>query len=564
VSEGTRLLQRLRESVLRPVAGEVSDGQLLDRYLAQREEAAFALLLRRHGPMVLGVCRRVLRHEQDAEDAFQATFLVLARRAVAVEPREQVGPWLYGVAYRTALKARALAVRRRQVEREAARPDGASDRVPDPDDLRPLLDQHLSRLPDRYRVPLLLCDLEGRPRKDVARQLGLPEGTLSSRLARARQLLGRRLRRAGAALSEGALAILLTAEGTAALPPSLATATTGAALAVAAGQTSAVSAPVLLLTEGVLQAMMMTRLKIATVVLLSLAVIGLGTGVLTHRALADKPGPAAKTSAADSKKGKEGKEEVGPTVNAVVKAVDAGKHTLTTMEGNKKEAKEKTYELSKDARVILNDGLTKGDKGKDGSLSDVKPGLAVELQLTPGGKAVSNITVRPWEVHADLRSVDADKRTITIATKGTDGPVEATYTLAKGARVLLSDGLKKGDKDQEGKLADLTQGTPVRLRVSAVDPKTILEVRPQGRSLYGELKGVDAGNNQLTITVKEDGALVDKVLTLAKNSQVSIDDGKKSREAKLADLTIGSRVLVQLSVFDPAQAARVTVREGDN
>ena len=147
MSQGTRLLERLRGVLPRPATGELSDGQLLERYLAGREEAAFALLLRRHGPMVLGVCRRVLRQEQDAEDAFQATFLVLVRRAEAIRPRERVGPWLYGVAYRTALKARTLAGRRRQVERDAARP-AALVEARDPDDLRPLLDQHLSRLPD--------------------------------------------------------------------------------------------------------------------------------------------------------------------------------------------------------------------------------------------------------------------------------------------------------------------------------------------------------------------------------------------------------------------------------
>jgi RNA polymerase sigma factor (sigma-70 family) len=561
VSHGTRLLERLREVVLRPAVGDLSDGQLLERYLARREEAAFALLLRRHGPMVLGVCRRLLRQEQDAEDAFQATFLVLARRAAVIEPRDRVGPWLYGVAYRTALKARALCARRRRVEREAARPAGTPAERRAPDDLRPLLDQYLSRLPDRYRVPLVLCDLEGRSRKEVAVQLGLPEGTLSSRLARARALLGRRLRRGGAALSAGAVAAVLAAEAGAALPAPLAAATAGAVLSLAAGQTAAVPAHVLLLTEGVLKAMTLTKVKFVTAVLLSLAVLGLGAGVLAHRALADKPGEPARVVGKEDKKAKESKDEAGASVVALIKAVDPGKHTLTAVTGNKKEQQEKTYELARDVRVLLNDGLTKEERGKEGSLSDLAPGRTVVLQLAAGGKAVSRVTVTPSHQYGAVKSVDAAKGALTVTSKGEGGQVEKTYTLARGARVLLTDGLVKGDKEQEGKLADLAEGTPVLVRVSAVDPKTVLEVRPHGKGLNGELKGVDAGSGLITVTVKEDGGLVDKALTLVKGARVTIDSDKGSREAKLSDLAAGSRVAVQLSVFDATRAVRVSVRE---
>src|SRR6516164_6909968 len=152
------------------------DGQLLARFLASRDECAFAALVRRHGPMVLGVCRRVLRHTQDAEDAFQATFLVLVRKAASVRPRDAVGNWLYGVAYRTALKAKALNARRRAKEgpmRELPQPE-----TPNSDlwcDLQPILDQELHRLPDRYRSPVVLCDIEGKSRKQAAQHLGCPE-----------------------------------------------------------------------------------------------------------------------------------------------------------------------------------------------------------------------------------------------------------------------------------------------------------------------------------------------------------------------------------------------------
>src|SRR5262249_28965255 len=148
-----------------------TDGQLLSRFINARDETAFEALVRRHGPMVLGVCRRLLGHAHDAEDAFQATFLVLARKAACVMPREAAGNWLYGVAYHTALKAHSAAARRRAKERQV-------NVMPEPpiaqedlwQELLPLLDRELSRLPDKYRLPTVLCDLEGRSRREVALQ----------------------------------------------------------------------------------------------------------------------------------------------------------------------------------------------------------------------------------------------------------------------------------------------------------------------------------------------------------------------------------------------------------
>src|SRR5262249_25402458 len=156
---------------LQQVSG-LTDGQLLGRFVAQRDEASYAALVRRHGAMVLGVCRRLLHDFHDAEDAFQATFLVLARKAASVVKRESIGSWLYGVAYRTALEARALQAQRRSRERpmnEMPHPEVAPAAA---QDWRPLLDRELSRLPEIYREAILFCDLEGRTRKEAARQLG--------------------------------------------------------------------------------------------------------------------------------------------------------------------------------------------------------------------------------------------------------------------------------------------------------------------------------------------------------------------------------------------------------
>ncbi|HJZ53694.1 MAG TPA: sigma-70 family RNA polymerase sigma factor, partial [Gemmataceae bacterium] len=196
-----RMLNRLVQAATDPAPA--TDSELLDGFLTSHSEPAFESLVRRHGPMVLAVCRRVLRHREDAEDAFQATFLILARRAADVWPRDAVGSWLYGVAHRVALKART--VRARRLTREQPldeNPPATSTELPPPD-LAEVIDRAVRKLPEVYRVAVVACDLEGLTRKAAAEQLGWKEGTLSGRLARARQLLASRLRKAGLVLPAG-------------------------------------------------------------------------------------------------------------------------------------------------------------------------------------------------------------------------------------------------------------------------------------------------------------------------------------------------------------------------
>jgi RNA polymerase sigma factor (sigma-70 family) len=231
--------------------------------------------------MVLGVCRRVLRKEQDAEDAFQATFLVLVRRAGSIVPRELVGNWLYGVAYRTALEARRAAARRRTREKQV---EDMPHPTVEPEecwrDLRPLLDRELSRLPDKYRIPVVLCDLEGRTRKEAARQLDLPEGTVSGRLTTARRILAKRLSRHGLTLSAGALAEALThGSASAAVPTTLIAATVQAASQVTAA--GAASAQVVGLTNTIVKLMALAKLKTVAGLVLLAVVLG-GAVVITY------------------------------------------------------------------------------------------------------------------------------------------------------------------------------------------------------------------------------------------------------------------------------------------
>ena len=274
-----RLLPQLRRVALGRQT-EMGDGQLLGLFVAGRDEAAFAALVRRHGPMVLGVCRRVIGDPHLAEDAFQATFLVLARRAATVRPRHLVGHWLYGVAYRTALKARGVASRRMAKEKQV---DAMPHPPVSPDeawaDLQPVLDAELARLPEKYRIPVVLCDLGGRSQREVAREMGLPPATLANRLAAARRLLATRLTQRGVALSGGAVAAALGWHAaTLAVPPALAASTVKAACAAAAGTAVGLPAPVVQLSDGVLRMFVLNKLKAVTsCVVTGLAILaGLG------------------------------------------------------------------------------------------------------------------------------------------------------------------------------------------------------------------------------------------------------------------------------------------------
>jgi RNA polymerase sigma factor (sigma-70 family) len=278
-----RVAPALRPAGTSGDGAELTDGEFLDQFLTRHDEAAFEALVRRHGPMVLGVCRRILGDAHDAEDAFQATFLVLVRRAASVVPREQVGNWLYGVAYRTALEARRMSARRRAKEKSMPQPPQPAVAPAEAwDELRPVLDEELNRLPDKYRLPVVLCDLEGRTRRAVARQLEVPDGTLSNRLDAARRMLARRLARRGVTLSAVALAALLPQQATAAVPPALVSSTVQSAALVGAGQATTLLLPgsVTALVEEVMKPMLWTKSKCLAALVLAVGLAGTGAGLL--------------------------------------------------------------------------------------------------------------------------------------------------------------------------------------------------------------------------------------------------------------------------------------------
>jgi RNA polymerase sigma factor (sigma-70 family) len=281
-------LRHLRRKLAAQQPSSDSDEQLLHTFMTRRDDSAFAALVRRHGPMVLHVCRRVLGHEQDAEDAFQATFLVLAQNAASLRNKASLASFLHGTAYRTAMKAKQSAARRRKHEGQAP-----ARRQTDPAaelswcEVRTLLDEEIARLPEKYRIVFVVFYLEDHSREETARRLGLTDAAVAKRLTEARKRLGRRLARRGVELTAALSAMALAQQSASALPAGLTATTIKAALATAAGEGLAgiVSASVAELVKGMTTAMMVSKAKTATMFLVT-AVLLAGAGAWTCHTLA--------------------------------------------------------------------------------------------------------------------------------------------------------------------------------------------------------------------------------------------------------------------------------------
>lgn len=506
-SHVSKAIDTFRTAVLARDGGGLTDGQLLGCFLENHDEAAFEALVRRHGPMVLGVCRRILLNNHDAEDAFQATFLVLVRKAEAVVPREMVGNFLYGVAYQTARKARALAARLRAREKQVAEMPEPAVVVSEPrDDWQPLLDQELSQLPDKYRVPLVLCDLEGQTRKEAAQQLGWPEGSVSGRLSRARELLARRLTRRGVALAGGALALRLSRNAASAcVPARLVVSTVKAADLFAAGEATAGAIPVQVaaLTEEVLRAMLIARLKMMTTVLVLVALVGLGTGFFTQPALAGKRGEAAAPAARAAQKDADKQASIAARVVAVSK--EGKVITLETEPPNPRtgeDAKrtdirltdktEITFEgvglngaqpaVGQDARVLLQQGSA--DTAARAHFTVADPALvgraygAKVLAATPDGKTIT-LELPPARGEQELRKIDVK---LTDTTK-------LTYAYVA----------KEGAKPTAGYQAEVWlegRGSDTATKVHFVDL-----AKEKDALVAGKLIGVGKDGTSLTVEV---------------------------------------------------------------
>jgi RNA polymerase sigma factor (sigma-70 family) len=359
-----RTLKQIRRWAGLRAADTLSDQDLLKRYVASKDESAFATLVKRHGPMVWGLCRQMLRHAQDAEDAFQAVFLVLVRKAATIRKQESVGGWLYSVAFRVAKRLRASSARRRAREQPLA--NGVAAAVEDLSwrDVQVVLNEELNRLADKYRAPLLLCCLQGKTRDEAAQQLGWSLGTLRGLLDRGRALLRARLLRRGVTLSTTLLAVGVAdlSQATAA-PASLVSSTVQAASSAAQSAAAAglVSAQVTALTQGVIQAMFLTKVKSVAIGLVCLALVGSGIGFVSYSASATETAASAQAGQDDQHQAtRQAKEELDPL--KLKKEIERLRRELAETRKELKSAQKLIRELQYQANIARAQALREADR----------------------------------------------------------------------------------------------------------------------------------------------------------------------------------------------------------
>lgn len=434
------VISRIRGMVAGKPRLELTDRQLLDRFATQRDEGAFATVVERHGPMVLSVCRRVLRDAHEAEDAFQSTFLVLARKAASVHWHESVANWLHGVAYRVAMKARSR-LGRVAVGDPSEPPSKGQDPLADMTcrEMEAMLDEELQRLPSKYRQPLILCYLEGQTRDETAETLGWSVGAVKGALERGRNLLRKRLTRRGVSISTALLAgYLLQPQAAASIPATLIGTTVEASLAWSSGGALAgvASARVQSLAEAVLYSFAIARIKALTLVLAFLAAAGgsvaWGLGWVS-RPIQDSqlvtltqviepdlqptptapPTPPAPTSPVEQPdppspvrdpapesvkdpprekpeerprdRGRERDEEGTRGIVGSVLSVDRGDGKLTILSQEDEGHRQLSYRLSPRLRIRLS------QSERPGELADLLQGLRVKLFLNQDGDTVESI-----------------------------------------------------------------------------------------------------------------------------------------------------------------------------
>ncbi|MBN9120145.1 MAG: sigma-70 family RNA polymerase sigma factor [Planctomycetes bacterium] len=561
-----KVFDRVRDSA------DHGDGELLARYRHHRDQDAFRSLVSRHGPMVLGVCRRVLRDFHAADDAFQATFLVLAKKADAVRPSDRLAPWLCGVAYRTAMKARGRAFRRQQVERAYAAE--ARERTAAPSDgtadLLPVIDEQLNALPEKYRMPLVLCGVQGLNKAEAATRLGLPEGTVSSRLARAREMLRDRLTRRGLVVPAALLGAILT--------PNALHATVSPALAASAVEVTGGVAPasptVLALTQEVLRSMSLLKLKALCAVAMAVGLAGGGFGLYAVHADEKKPGgekpavepaekpgekPAAKPdgekpkpAASDGEKKPakpDGEKKPGMKSGGKVASVDAKESTIVLAIKGDGGVVEKLFPVAPDAKVTID--------GKDAKLADVPKNAAAAFVAAPGKEGqlprITELRVTGSVVGGVIKEVTAGE----IALENEKKP--QAFKVAADTKVTVNG--------REAKVTDLKAGDKVVVTLRA-DESTALSVATGAKGdgekpgvknpkLSGKVAAVDAPARTVTLAAKGEGGKV-IVVRLTADAKI-VADGKT---AKIGDIPIGvvaTFSLVAAKDGQPREANEVVV-----
>jgi RNA polymerase sigma factor (sigma-70 family) len=395
-------LRRLKRGMVAETLADQSDRQLVEQFLNRHDEAVFEAIVRRHGAMVYRVCWRVLQHHQDAEDAFQATFLLLAQKLRNLRKHASLASWLHGVAHRVSLKAKAKAeaVTRRHHEQLAR---VAQEMPPDEvtwGELRAVLDAELAGLPEKWRLPLVLCYLEGRTQDEAAKQLGWSKRTLRRRLEEGRAALGGRLSRRGVVWPAALSAVLLSdCVTSAAVPSGLVNSTVEAASLLAAGQAAGgiISAKVATLTEGVSKTMFTSKLKNATAALVLVAALAVGAGGLLYQTQAAEPQPPP--AKAEKPAAREGDKPQAAPKPIVVK----------------EDAYLKRVAWSQDGEVVATIGTTfelieKGDE------KILVPSDTVKLWDPRTGKLKGSVPQEEKYTSVSALAFSPDKETVVIAS----------------------------------------------------------------------------------------------------------------------------------------------------
>jgi RNA polymerase sigma factor (sigma-70 family) len=472
------LIEHIRRSVFVGEDGMRTDAQLLGAFLERREEAALAALVRRHGPMVWNVCRRLLGSHHDAEDAFQATFLVLVRKANVITPREMLANWLYGVAYQTARKARAVTRKRHGRERQMKEmPEVETAERNTWHDLRGVLDEELSGLPAKYRAAIVLCDVQGKTRKEAGCELGWPEGSVSSRLARARTMLAKRLTSRGFAVGSAALTTVLAPNVCAARVPAVVLSnTTRAAALLASGQVvlSRISPTVLALADSVVKGMLVTRIGLS-VALMVMATVGIGIALSARLAQAQRPAAApAEERAQKNPNARPAQPRVQPEEwKARATFADAGAILPFAFHPNGKTL----------ASVKMDDTTAKLwdlASGKEQAILKANPGHnhVKQVLFSPDGKTLAYVSARldikPDVSKVELWDVSSRKKRVTVEADRVAFSPDSSILASKTANVVklwnVADGKERaalqglyGDNDRLMDLAFSPDGKTLAL-----------------------------------------------------------------------------------------------------
>lgn len=432
---------------------ERTDGQLLGAFLATRDEAAFEEIVRRHGPLVFGVCRRLLGNEQDAADAFQAVFVVLARKAGSIRAREALGAWLYHVAYRTSMKARSVLLKRRAREGQVSvmpEPAVAAEAV---DDVLEVLDEELRAMPTKYSQPIILCDLQGHSRKSAATLLRLAEGTISSRLATGRRKLADRLKKRGVTVSATALATILAQNvAQASVPPAVVTATIKSVVSLSAGKAAAgLSSTVLVISDGVLRSMFLAKLQLLVLALLVPIIIA-GVVQLTLAPMAEAPDERALALAMLERLGAKLRWDTRPTGKELV-AIDLRKSAVTDNDVKRLVVFSELRELVLSETAITDASaptfaqlrnlrsLRFGATGASDSCVEAAASLPSLEMLSASWTHVTDAGVRRLAGHAALQQLDLRNTAITDASLAALGTCANLQILEAGKTKITDVGL---------------------------------------------------------------------------------------------------------------------------